>query len=136
MGTFPPLDKTVIFNNRPLDEEKQKFLNDYFKEEVELGRMSGPYTQEELEGILGSPFQCSPIAIDEKPINGTFNMKLRMCINLSKGDKLRPSTNSHSQKEDFLTSYDPAAHVADLVSLCSPRGCHLDSFLPLIIRRW
>jgi hypothetical protein len=117
MGTFPELKKTVIFNNRPLDEEKQKFLDDYFEDEVKSGRMSGPYSKEELEGIVGGPFQCSPIAIDEKTIDGTFDKKLRMCINLSKGDKHHPSTNSYSDKEDFPTRYDSAAHVADLVSL-------------------
>jgi len=125
MGTFPELKETVIFDNKPLNEEKQEFLDDYFRDEVESGRMSGPYSKEVLEGIVGGPFQCSPIAIDEKTIDGTFDTKLRICINLSKGDKTHPSTNSYSDKEDFPTSYDSASYVADLVS-----------YLPLSLPWW
>ncbi|RXW12012.1 hypothetical protein EST38_g13843 [Candolleomyces aberdarensis] len=116
MGTFPELKKMFIFDNRPLNEEKQKFLDNYSRDEVESGRMSGPYMKDVLEGIVGGPFQCSPIAIDKKPIDSTPNMKLRICINLSKGNKHHPSTNSYSDKEDFPTSYDLASYVADLVS--------------------
>jgi len=116
MGIFPELTETRIFPNNPSVEKHIDFIDEYFAEETEAGRMSGPFTVEELEGILGGPFQCSPLAVDEKELDGSFELKLRMCINLSKGDAKTPSTNSFSDKEDFPTNYDPAALVGDLVS--------------------
>lgn len=122
MGVFPELTETVIHPNNPSVMQHAEFVDAYFAEEVEAGRMSGPFTQEEVEGILGGPFVCSPLSIDEKDIDGSFEKKLRMCINLSKGNKNSPSANSYADKEDFPTTYDPAAAVGDLVS---PRSSHL-----------
>lgn len=116
MGVFPDLPETVIWPNSPSVMENVKFIDEYFAEEVEAGRMSGPFTKEELEGIFGGAFQSSPLSIDEKEIDGTFELKLRMCINLSKGTDTKPSTNSYSNKADFPTSYDPAAYTGDLVA--------------------
>ncbi|KAJ3547242.1 hypothetical protein NMY22_g1729 [Coprinellus aureogranulatus] len=119
MGIFPELTETRIFPNNPSVYEHIDFIDEYFAEEVEAGRMSGPYTAEEVEAILGGPFQCSPLSVDEKEIDGSFEYKLRMCTNLSKGDAKTPSVNSYSNKEDFPTNYDPASLVGDLVSLHS-----------------
>ncbi|KAJ3498213.1 hypothetical protein NMY22_g19622 [Coprinellus aureogranulatus] len=120
MGIFPDLKETVIFPNNKSIDQHMDFVDEYFKEEVESGRMSGPYSQEELEGILGGPFQCSPLSIDEKEVDGSFETKLRMCINLSKGTDEHPSVNSFSDKADFPTNYDPATFVADLVANAPP----------------
>ncbi|RXW23127.1 hypothetical protein EST38_g2722, partial [Candolleomyces aberdarensis] len=131
MGVFPELTETVIFPNNKSINQHMDFVDQYFKEEVESGRMSGPYSKEELEGILGGPFQCSPIAIDEKEVEGSFEKKLRLCINLSKSSKSQPSTNSYSDKEDFPTKYDTAEYVSELVSPLSSRvfRAHRDSCL-------
>ncbi|RXW17779.1 hypothetical protein EST38_g8069 [Candolleomyces aberdarensis] len=120
MGVFPDLTETVIFPNNKSINQHTDFVDQYFKEEVESGRMSGPYSKEELEGILGGPFQCSPIAIDEKEVEGSFEKKLRLCINLSKSSKTHPSTNSYSDKEDFPTKYDTAEYVSELISSSPP----------------
>ncbi|KAJ3549428.1 hypothetical protein NMY22_g883 [Coprinellus aureogranulatus] len=120
MGVFLDLEETVIFPNNKSIEQHMDFVDEYFKEEVESGRMSGPYSQEELEGILGGAFQCSPLSIDEKEVDGSFETKLRMCINLSKGTDEHPSVNSFSDKDDFPTNYDPATYVADLVANAPP----------------
>ncbi|RXW11908.1 hypothetical protein EST38_g13947 [Candolleomyces aberdarensis] len=120
MGVFPELTETVIFPNNKSINQHMDFVDQYFKEEVESGRMSGPYSKEELEGILGGPFQCSPIAIDKKEVEGSFKKKLRLCINLSKSSKSQPSTNSYSDKEDFPTKYDTAEYVLELISSSPP----------------
>jgi hypothetical protein len=49
MGLFPKLQESVIFPNNKSINQHMDFIEEYFKEEVELGRMSGPYTKEELE---------------------------------------------------------------------------------------
>jgi hypothetical protein len=116
MGVFPELQESVIFPNNKLIDQHMDFIEEYFKEEVESGRMSGPYTKEELECILGGPFQCSPITIDEKEVEGSFKKKLQLCINLLKLLLAHPSTNSYSDREDFPTNYDTAEHVSELVS--------------------
>jgi hypothetical protein len=38
--------------NKPSVMEHVEFINKYFTEEVEAGRMSGPYSKEELEGFF------------------------------------------------------------------------------------
>lgn len=132
MGVFPELKETVIWPNSPSVMENTQFIDEYFAEEVADGRMSGPFTKDELEGILGGPFQCSPLSIDEKEIDGSFELKLRMCINLSKGTTTSPSTNSYSDKTDFPTSYDPTDYIGNLVSTpTSPPPLPLLSFSSL-----
>ncbi|KAF5339341.1 hypothetical protein D9611_009804 [Ephemerocybe angulata] len=121
MGVFPHLSETTIYPNNPSAEEHLDFIDEYFAEEVEARRMSGPYTKEEVEAILGGSFQCHPLSIDEKEIEGSFELKPRMCINLSNGTKSRPSANSYADKEEFPTHYDPASHVGDLVSSRIPQ---------------
>ncbi|KAJ2921054.1 hypothetical protein H1R20_g16043, partial [Candolleomyces eurysporus] len=120
MGVFPDLKETVIFLNNKSIDLHMDFVDTYFKEEVESGRMSSLYMKEDLEGILGGPFQCSPIAIDEKEVEGSFEKKLRLCINLSKSSKTHPSTNSFSDKEDFPALYDTAEYVANLITSSPP----------------
>lgn len=121
MGVFPQLTETTVYPNNPSAEEHLDFIDEYFAEEVEAERMSGPYSKKEVEEILGGSFQCHPLSIDEKEIEGSFELKPRMCINLSKGTKSRPSANSYADKEEFPTHYDPASQLGDLVAI-APRG--------------
>lgn len=131
MGIFPELKETRVFPNKSSVMEHSEFITEYFTEEVESGRMSGPYSREGMEAVLGGPFQCSPLAVDEKEVDGSFELKLRMCSNLSKGDARTPSVNSFSSKDEFPTNYDPAALVGELVSLNSlVANPHLACFYP------
>ncbi len=63
MGVFPDLKNSVIFDNYTSDPLHTAFIDEYLDEECDAGPMSGPYTREEVEGILG-PFQCSPILVN------------------------------------------------------------------------
>lgn len=119
MGNLPELDKTTIHPNRITEPKHIEFVKEYFAEEVEAGRMSGPYTEEEVRGILRLHFVSAPLLIDEKLVEDTFEMKMRMCINLSKNSKTQPLPNLYTQKSDFPTHYDPAAKVGDIVSIRS-----------------
>lgn len=116
MGDYPPLQKTVIWPNARSAAEHQGFLDEYFAEEVEAGRLSGPFTQTELEGIFGGPFQCSPLTVDVQPQPEGAPDKLRLCINLSKGDPLHPSTNDHVDSSLFPTRFTSMSEVAEIVS--------------------
>ncbi len=55
MGVFPDLKNFVIFNNYTSDPLHTAFINKLLDEECDAGQMLGPYTHEEVEGILG-PF--------------------------------------------------------------------------------
>ena len=115
MGEFPVLEETVIWPNSPTVEERIEFIDDYLKEEVEAGRMDGPFMKRQVEEILGSPFQCSPISIDVT-IRPDGSEKLRLCTNLSKCSKLHPATNDFIDTSKYPTRFDTAAQVADIVS--------------------
>jgi hypothetical protein len=116
MGEFPTLKKTTIFPNHPSCADHEDFIRSYLSEEVEAGRMSGPFTQEETESILMGPFQCSPIIISVQPQNAGEPDKLCLCRHLSKGNKHQPATNTYIDKEKFPTKYNTAAEVAEIVS--------------------
>ncbi|KAG5223276.1 reverse transcriptase/ribonuclease [Salix suchowensis] len=115
MGSFPNLKETIIWPNAPSVLQYMPFIDEYFAEEVSANRLSGPYTQSEVEAILGSPFQCSPLTVDSQPQEGA-EPKLRLCINLSKRSKAHPATNDHSDRRDFPTRFDSALQVSDAVS--------------------
>ena len=123
MGDFPELEESVIWPNSPTVEERASFVDEYLREEVEAGRMDGPFSKSQVEEILGSPFQSSPISIDVT-IKPDGSEKLRLCTNLSKRSKLHPATNDYIDTSKYPTRFDTAALVADIVSvlffLCSP----------------
>jgi hypothetical protein len=116
MGDFPILHQTTIFPNHPSCADHEEFIRTYLEEEVEAGRMSGPFSQEEIETILMGPFLCSPIIISVQLQNAGEPDKLRLCRHLSKGNKHQPSTNAYINKEKFPTKYNTAAEVAEIVS--------------------
>ncbi|KAF7330695.1 hypothetical protein MSAN_02447600 [Mycena sanguinolenta] len=120
MGDFPDLDCTVIFPNHPSALLYEDFVREYLAEEVAASRMSGPFSQQEVETILKGPFQCSPIIISvQSQAPGTPD-KLRLCRHLSKANKLHPSTNAYIDKDKFPTRYDSATEVADIIINAPP----------------
>ena len=120
MGDFPALTSTVIWPNGPSAEEHRDFLEEYFAEEVESGRMSGPFSKEVMEGICGGHFRSSPLSIAVS-YDDEGNMKRRLCCNYSKGSDLSPSSNSFVDPEKFPTCFDSSARMAEIVS-CLPFG--------------
>ncbi len=115
MGDFPTLSQTIIFPNYVSDPAHTTFIDLYFEEEVATGRMSGPFSQEMVEEILG-PFQCSPCSVNTQNQGPGEPPKLRVVHNLSKGSKLNPSTNDYINSEIFPTRFGSAADVAKIVS--------------------
>ena len=91
-------------------EKRSDFVEEYLREEVEAGRMDGPFTQSEIEGILGGPFQCSPISVDVT-IRADGSEKLRLCNNLSKRLKHHPVMNDFIDTSKYPMRFDSAAKV-------------------------
>lgn len=120
MGEFPTLDKTIVWSNGKSVKEYRSFVDDYFEEEVEEGRLSGPYSQRQVARILGGPFQCSPITVNIQPQNPGEEPKLRVCVDLSRGTHSHPATNEYSDIRDFPTKFDSALQVAEIVGHSPP----------------
>ena len=105
----------VIWPNSPTVEERLDFIDEYLREEVEAGRMDGLFSKTQVEEILGSSFQCSPISIDVS-IKADSSEKLHLCTNLSKRSRQHPATNDFINTLKYLTRFNTAAMVANMVS--------------------
>ncbi|KAG5219587.1 reverse transcriptase/ribonuclease [Salix suchowensis] len=121
MGEFPTLSKTVTWPNAKSVERYRSFVDDYFAEEVMDGRLSGPFSQTQVEKILGGPFQSSPITVNVQPQEAGEEPKLRLCIDLSRRTNANPSTNAYSDIRQFPTKFDSALEMAELVAQ-APNG--------------
>jgi len=117
LGHMPALTEMVILPNSPSTHPHMHDIQDYLQKELLAGRMSGPFSHEEVELILCGPFFSSPLVVDIQPQQPGAPDKIQICRHLSKGSKLHPSVNSHIQKEDFPTCFDLATKVAEIVSL-------------------
>ncbi|KAF8725211.1 hypothetical protein AX14_008258 [Amanita brunnescens Koide BX004] len=114
LGEFPNLPNHIIFpiHNTALPYIIQ--IDAYLAEEVESGRMSGPFNLDETTLILKGPFQCSPIVVDVQ------DGKLRICRHLSKESKSSASVNSFIDAEKFPTCFGSAAEVAEIIANAPP----------------
>jgi hypothetical protein len=119
LGTLPPLTQTIIIPNHPSVHDHPDAVEAYLQTEVAVCRMSGPYTQEEVQRILRGPFYCSPFIVAVQEQSGDLPPKKRVCRNLSKGDRRTgfDSVNSFIDKKDFPTRFDMAWRVAEAVSI-------------------
>jgi len=133
LGHMPALVEPVILPNNPSTYPYMCEIQDYLQKELLAGRMSGPFSCEEAEAILCGPFFSSPLVVDVQPKQPGMPDKIRICRHLSKASKSHPSVNSHIRKEDFLTCFDLASKVAEIVSLLPsfPSPLPLSSFLLL-----
>jgi hypothetical protein len=117
LGHMPPLIDTVIFKNHPSMLLHSDVVDKYLTDELDAGRMSGPFSLQRVENILHGAIFCSPLLVSVQTQQPGTPDKLRECRHLSKGDKNTPSMNSHIHKEDFPTRFDTASRVADIVGL-------------------
>jgi hypothetical protein len=129
LGHMPPLIDTVIFKNHPSTLIHSDVVRKYLTDELDAGRMSGPFTLQQVERILHGAVFCSPLLISVQTQQPGIPDKLRVCRHLSKGDKNIPSTNSHIHKEDFPTRFDTASRVADIVGLFFRLATSISSLL-------
>ena len=116
MGDFPSMQQTIIWPNNKSVIEHEAYLEEYFQEEADDGRMSGPFTQQELKAICGGHFHSSPISV-VVTLDEEGKEKKCICINLSKGTEELPSVNSFYDPKKYPTSFDTAASMAEIVSL-------------------
>ncbi|KAF8828286.1 hypothetical protein HHX47_DHR4000754 [Lentinula edodes] len=121
LGDMPVLHESIIIPNHSSVHKHPDVVWDYIHEEAASNRMSGPFSQDEIESIMRGPFFCSPFIVIEHSQGPGKPAKRRVCRNLSKdgrdsSGKLIPCINSHILKEHFPTSFDSATHTANLVS--------------------
>jgi hypothetical protein len=124
LGEMPSLTDTVIFKNHPSTLLHSDVVDKYLTDELKAGRMSGPFSRQQVEKILRGAFFCSPLLVSVQTQQPGMPDKLRVCRHLSKGDKNNSSMNSHIHKEDFPTQFDTASKVADIVGLLSAAQLH------------
>ncbi|KAF5376497.1 hypothetical protein D9615_008662 [Tricholomella constricta] len=129
LGTLPKLNKSIVIKNHPSVDLHPEAVADYLATEIGLGRMSGPFTLQDVERILRGPIYCSPFIVAKQDTGPDSPPKLRVCRNLSKDDPLTgtPSVNSYIAKEDFPTRFNMAFRVADEVAR-APSGTQAMSF--------
>jgi len=116
LGPMPNLLATNILPNHPTVLDYLPDVDEYLKDEVAAGRMSGPFSKEMVEGILRGPFQSSPLIVSVQPQGPGEPDKIRICRHLSKSSRNVPSVNSFISKHNFPTRFDTASRVADMVS--------------------
>lgn len=124
LGQMPPIRKTVIIPNHSSATKHKDLVNKFIAEEDEAGRMSGPFTQERLERILGGPFVSVSFLVVEASQGPGKPSKYRICNHASKGGfdedgVWLDSINSFVEKDKFPTTFDTANQVANWVSFIS-----------------
>jgi len=113
---MPNLLATNILPNHPTVLDHLPDVDEYLKEEVVAGRMSGPFSKAMVEDILRGPFQSSPLIVSVQPQGSGEPDKIHICRHLSKSSRNIPSVNSFISKHNFPTHFDTASQVADMVS--------------------
>ncbi|CDO76109.1 hypothetical protein BN946_scf184876.g2 [Trametes cinnabarina] len=113
-----PLTRTFTPDNHKGGKENMEFIIAYTTEQVREGHMTGPYSRERVQDILGSHFRSSPLAVVEK--NSHEPGKLRLIQNCSYEDEFRTSVNSMIMAEDFPTRWGTAAEVAEIIASAPP----------------
>jgi hypothetical protein len=114
IGDIPPLARTYTPKNHKSALDHLDVIRSYCNDEIKLGRMSGPFTKDEVHAILGGHFASSPLGVVEKSSEPS---KFRVVRDLSYRNVDGYSVNSHLDSDDFPTEWGTAAQVADLVSL-------------------
>lgn len=92
-------------------------LDAYILEELDAGRVSGPFTQDQVEEILG-PFYSCPLGLVPKAGDA---LQWRIVRNLSARDEDGVSVNDLLDPDLLPTSWGTAAMVAEMVAQ-APEG--------------
>lgn len=112
IGDLEPPTHTFTPPNHKGAIEHETFVEDYCKEQKSLGRMTGPYSEDDVRNILGTHYLTSPLSVVPK------GEKFRLVQDLSAEDEDGVSLNSRLRAEDFPTRWGTAAQVAEYVSKC------------------
>lgn len=116
-GSFD-FPSTHITPNHPSCIGYESFLDQFLVDEVELGRMSGPFSRLEVDSIFdGATFVTTPFILDITTAAIGEPKKVRVCRNSSKVYADGLSVNSFINPDDFSTAWTTAADVAEIVSV-------------------
>jgi hypothetical protein len=107
--------------NRPAIREFRHQFTKIVRDEFEKGRYIGPFTQTDIESLIG-PFQSSPLSIIPKPAKPD---KFRITQNYSFPHKTspafpNPSINSFIDSDDFPTTWGTFSVTALLLRRLPP----------------
>ena len=116
IGNLAPLNQTFAPPNLPGANLHADTIRAYIAEELCLGRLSGPFTQEELEHKIG-PFRSSPLQVATKEGAPGEPTKYRVCRHLSYKGKAQSSVNDEINSDDYPTRWGKATDVAEIVRL-------------------
>lgn len=114
IGDIPPLSCTYTPKNHKSATDRPDIIIDYCTDEVKLGRMSGPFTKEEVHNILGGHFATSPLGLVEKAGEPG---KFRIVRDFSFKNDDGFAVNNFLDSDDFPTEWGTASQIAEIVSL-------------------
>jgi hypothetical protein len=115
LGDLPPLTRTETPQNSKSALEHPEVIDAWVQEEIDLGRLEGPYSIGEMERCLDGPFRTSPLGVVEKA--GSSNpAKKRVVWNSSHKGVSGLSINEQLDSDQFPTDWGTAALVESLVS--------------------
>jgi hypothetical protein len=112
---MPHVSQNFLPQNHYKTVEEDQIIQAKLANEVNLGRMSGPFSVRQAESFFGGPFRTAPLAIVPKP--GVGPDQWRMVQNLSFRDQFGMSVNDFIDSDDFPTKWGTAQMMADWVSL-------------------
>jgi hypothetical protein len=113
LGEFDYLHDSYIHPNHPNSDSNNTQILKYIQDEVSEGRMSGPFTLNELKKEARGEVIVSPLgAVDKAGEPG----KLRIIRDLSFQGKAPFSVNDKIDPNSYLTKWSTAAMIIDLVS--------------------
>lgn len=113
--SFP---RTETPPNHPSCANHILFLENFLAEEVSLGRMSGPFSQAEVDLIYGDTFVTTPLLPVIKKGELGCPAKIRICRNSSESyESMGMSVNNFIDSDDFSTEWTTAAEVANIVRI-------------------
>jgi hypothetical protein len=119
IGRMPKLEQTIILPNHPSADIERDTVLEYFATETAAGRMSGPFTREEMHRICRGHFYVSPLIVSVNDQGPGLPPKKRVCRNLSKAAPRSdmPAVNDFIDKGDFPTRFNMPWRMAEIVSL-------------------
>jgi hypothetical protein len=119
-NSIPTISEVFTPPNRKSTTDHAVFVNNYFASEASVGRITGPYTRDQVQNIFksnGGFFRSSPIGVVPKPRKpGQSQDQYRMVIDLSAPDSQGVSVNSLIDADDFQARWDGARVKGDYVS--------------------
>ncbi|KAL1746000.1 hypothetical protein HDZ31DRAFT_24261, partial [Schizophyllum fasciatum] len=103
--------------NSPSVDENIGPVRKWIADELDAGRISGPFTLERINRIARGPIYCSALLVVVTE-SAPGVPKYRICQNFSKGDKSSdtPAINDMTTKKDYPCRLDTATHIADWVA--------------------